>query len=451
MGVSSSQAFKRALAKTRVPVGAPPVVGGVLTYGILNVRPHRPDTKCYGMLASWTSSADTAKRSTPSQMNLQELRSHLPVTQGAIYMNSGWAGPTPLPVLHRIQEALKQEARLGPASTQGVASTRKVMEEARQAISTLVGADVDEICLAHSTREGVNIVIHGIAWKHDDELVICNLEHPALTDPAEVLAQRHGVKVRRAIISPMAPKGDILREIKAQLSPRTRLLALSHVQFACGLRMPIKEIGQLAQQAGVPFLVDGAQGAGHVEVKVADLGCDFYTISGQKWLMGPVGTGALYIRKGQERLLEPLFTTNALEAARVNSRSPVDRFSLTSQSPGLMAGFAEAVRMVQGIGMERIEQHVMALSNGFRRSLANIKRCRVLSSQLPEAACGLVTVGLEGWPPEELATVLQEQYRIVARTVHGPDGVRFSIAGFNTEQETDQVAEVLAKLAKERG
>jgi len=383
-------------------------------------------------------------------MDLQELRSHLPVTQGAIYMNSGWAGPTPLPVLHRIQEALKLEAQLGPASAPGVASTRKVMEEARQAVSTLVGAEVDEICLTHSTREGVNIVIHGIAWKPDDEMVICDLEHPALTGPAEVLAQRHGVKVKRAVISPMAPKGDILREIKAQFSPRTRLLALSHVQFTCGLRMPIKEISRIAQEAGVPFLVDGAQGAGHVEVKVADLGCDFYTISGQKWLMGPVGTGALYIRKGQERMLEPAFTTNALEAARTFNRSPVDRFSLASQSPGLMAGFAEAVGLVQGIGMERVEQHVMALASSFRRSLANIKRCRILSSQLPESACGLVTVALEGWLPEELASALQETYHIVARTVHNPDGVRFSIACFNTEQETAQVAEVLAKLAKER-
>ena len=137
-------------------------------------------------------------------MNVDQLRELLPVTNDFIYMNTGWAGPTPTSVLRRIAETLEQEAREGPASAKGIAFARGLQDEARVAVSALLDADEEDVVLTHSTREGINVVIYGMEWQPGDELLICDLEHAALTAPADVLAQRHGIKVVSVNIPPRA-------------------------------------------------------------------------------------------------------------------------------------------------------------------------------------------------------------------------------------------------------
>lgn len=382
-------------------------------------------------------------------MDASRLRQHLPVTRECIYMNTGWAGPTPITVVRRISQALEHEACVGPASAKGLAFSREVAQEARTALAAFLSADEDDFCLTHGTTEGVNIVLYGIEWGPEDELLICNLEHPALTVPADVLAQRKGVKVKWASISPRAQATEIVQAVRAALSAKTRLVALSHIQYTCGLRMPIKAIAKVAHDRGVSLLVDGAQSVGQVEVNLKELGCDFFALSGQKWLMGPAGTGALFISRDRRTMLEPLFTTNAVESKRNSLRSSLARFSVAAQSPGLVAGFAESMHLAAGIGVRTIEQRIMSLSNSLSEQVASVPGCVLLSPSSPESACGLVTVRLEGWPPRELVAILREQFNIVARAVSNPDGVRFSTAFFNTEGEVHQVAAALMRLASE--
>jgi selenocysteine lyase/cysteine desulfurase len=148
-------------------------------------------------------------------------------------------------------------------------------------------------------------------------------------------------------------------------------------------------------------------------------------------------------------MLEPLFTTNDLEAKRGAERLPLARFSIVSQSPGLVAGFSESVRIAADIGIRQIERRAMGLSNLLRERVAPIEGCDLLSPTSPESACGLVTVGLDDWPTAELVTTLQERFNIVARAVRNPAGVRFSTHFFNTEREVEQVAEALMQLAAE--
>ncbi|MDA1215871.1 MAG: aminotransferase class V-fold PLP-dependent enzyme, partial [Chloroflexi bacterium] len=280
-------------------------------------------------------------------MNVKELRAHLPVTNDAVYMNTGWSGPTPLPVLQRVHETLEEEAKLGPASAKGLAYARGITNEAKTAVGGLINAEPENVFITHSTTEGVYIVIHGLQWQQGDELLTCDLEHPALTVPSGVLKERYGVNVVAPTVPPKSSQSAIVEIITSALTDKTRLVALSHVQFTCGLRMPIAEIAQACKERGVPLLVDGAQGAGHVAVDVQELGCDFYTVSGQKWLMGPNGTGALYVNRDYREKLQPVFTTNALEAERESAKDPLTRFSLASQNPGLVAGFAEAIRLAR--------------------------------------------------------------------------------------------------------
>ena len=382
-------------------------------------------------------------------MNVQQLRDNLPVTRDMVYMNTGWSGPMPTRVLNRVRDTLEQEANGGPASQKGLAVTRSLQDEARSALGALLNVDADDLLLTHSTREGLDIVVYGIDWQPGDELLICDLEHPALTSPSDVLAERRGVVVKNPNISYTAQQAEILEIIAASITPNTKLVALSHIQYTCGLRMPIKEIAGIAHEMGVPLAVDGAQSIGHIEVDLSDLGADYYALPGQKWLLGPNGTGALYVNPERRDGLEPLFSTNQIESQRALERSPLARFNLVTHNPGLVAGLSESARLASEIGIRNIEERAMLLADLLRRESASIPGCTLLSPTSHESACGLVTVSLEGWPPADLTTALQERLSVVGRTVHDPDGIRFSAHYFNTEEEVERAVEALKQLSAE--
>jgi len=380
-------------------------------------------------------------------MNTEQLRHLLPITRNINYMNTGWAGPSPIPVIQRVSETMEWEALNGPASRKGLEFIRGVFELGRQSVSDLLNCDSGEAWVTHSTTEGVNIVIHGLDWDAGDELVVCDLEHVALMSPAQVLAQRKGVNVNVAAVSPKATRDDILEIIDRELRPGVKLVALSHIQYTCGLKMPIKEITDLAHQKGIPVLVDGAQSVGQIEVNVKDLGCDFYAMSGQKWLMGPTGTGALYVSKSSMGLLEPHFTTNDLESVRPTERLPLARFSLASQSGALVAGLIEAVSIANQIGLGQIETRSLALSDLLRERVSHVAGCEVLGPITGPSSCGLVTLRVGDWDPSDLVEELEQQFGIAARAVHNPDGIRFSTHFFNTEDEVERVAATLVEVA----
>ena len=264
-----------------------------------------------------------------------------------------------------------------------------------------------------------------------------------------MLAERRGVVVKNPNISYTAEQGEILEIIAAAITPSTKLVALSHIQYTCGLRMPIKEIAGLAHDMGAPLLVDGAQTIGHIEVDLSDLGADYYALPGQKWLLGPNGTGALYVNPERRDGLEPLFSTNEIESRRAMERSPLARFNLVTHNPGLVAGLSESARLASQIGIRNIEERAMLLADHLRREVASVPGCTLLSPTSRESACGLVTVSLEGWPPADLTTALQERLSVVGRTVHDPDGIRFSTHFFNTEEEVERVVEALKQLSAE--
>ena len=217
-------------------------------------------------------------------MNVQQLRDILPVTNNTIYMNTGWAGPTPETVLKRIAETLEEEACLGPTSNNWLDVARNIRDEAISLVAKQLNTSTDEITLTHRTREGINAIIFGMNWQNSDEILICDLEHPALTTPASVLNERYGVTVNSVAIGATDTPSEIVQKVKSAITSKTKLIALSHIQYTCGLVMPIKEIAEESHKMNVPVLVDGAQTIGQIKLDMNDIDCDFYAAKGQKWL-----------------------------------------------------------------------------------------------------------------------------------------------------------------------
>jgi L-cysteine/cystine lyase len=388
-------------------------------------------------------------------MTFAALRDSIRATRDVIYMNTGFTGPSPEPVLARMREVMERESAVGPASAEGLTQSRQISEHARDAVASLLTADTDEVAITHGTTEGLHVVIYGLKWQPGDEFVTCNLEHPALATPAGVLEERYGVIVKRVEVPADASGGEALEALSAAISDKTKLIALSHVQFSCGLKLPAKQLVQAAHGAGALIALDGAQTGGQIAIDVKDLGVDFYSISGQKWLLGPNGTGALYVKREHQRTIEPLFSTHALADSRSlpgdapGGGSPLMRFRIASQSPALTAGFAKAIGLLQEIGLEEIEAYCHKLGSQLREGLASIPGCTLTGPAAVDSSCGLTTVALEGWEPRQTVDALWQRWRIAVRAVAFPHAIRFSTAPFNTPEEVDQVLSAVRTLARE--
>jgi L-cysteine/cystine lyase len=389
-------------------------------------------------------------------MSFSSLRESIRATKHVIYMNTGFTGPSPEPVLERMREVFEKEASVGPASVEGLAQSRAISEEARAAVAKYFHADPDEVMITHGTTEGLHVVIYGMQWGPGDEFVSCSLEHPALATPCNVLEERYGVTVKRVDVAPNAGKAEALAAFKAAITPNTKLVALSHVQYSCGLKLPAKEIIAAAHEAGTLVALDGAQTGGQFDIDTRDLDVDFYSISGQKWVLGPNGTGALFAKREHIKNLEPLFTTNAIADARAmpgdapGAPNPWQRFRIASQSPALTAGFTTALNLLLDIGMKDVEAYCKMLGDRMRAGVAKIPGCTLTGPTDDETTCGLTAVAIDGWEPRQVVDALWERYKIAVRAVNSPAAIRISTAHFNTEAEVDRVLEALQKIASEQ-
>ncbi|MBM3945655.1 MAG: aminotransferase class V-fold PLP-dependent enzyme, partial [SAR202 cluster bacterium] len=219
-------------------------------------------------------------------LDVEALRKQIPTTQKMTYFNTGWEGPSPVPVVEAIKQRAEFEAYNGPSTPEVLDSGDAIAKQSKEAIAQLINATPEEILLTENTTDGLNVVIPGLDWKPGDEIITCNLEHPSVLMPSYNLTRIAGVKLNILQLSSNSTHDEILSKVKAAFTPRTKMAFFSHIEFSCGLRMPIKEIGKMARERGVLLLVDAAQGPGHIKLDMRDLDADFYSTPGHKWLLG---------------------------------------------------------------------------------------------------------------------------------------------------------------------
>ena len=387
-------------------------------------------------------------------MDVTRLREQIPVCQRMVYMNTGWSGPSPRPVVEAIKGWLDYEMEQGPTTSQVYESGRKIQAQAKEEAAWLLNASPEDICLTDNTTHGLNIVINGLPWNRGDEIISFDQEHSSVLIPGYYQQQRHGAVMKLLHLATDEAPDRILNKIDEALTPHTRLVFLSHIQYSCGLRMPVKQIRDLVKDRGVLLLVDGAQTAGHIKLDMADLDCDFYSIPGQKWLLGPEGTGALYIRRELIPQVEPVHVAGR---AAVSNNDPfsfepvdssMDKFLITSTSFALRAGMLEAMRFIREIGVEEIEARNLKLAGILKAALGDVTGVKVLSSMDEGVSSGLVSFNIDGVDPTLAVSQLWDKHKVVARSVAFPSCIRVSLHFFNTEDEVNTVVEAVRRLAR---
>ena len=220
-------------------------------------------------------------------MTFEEARALFPMLERFAYLNAGTLGPLSRPTLAAMEERLRFDQEQGRGGHGWFMSVLELRTRVREQLAAMVGASPAQVALTSSTTDGCNIVLSGLELGPDDEVVTTDSEHPGLLLPLHV----SGARVRVAEVA-ARPTADALPTILSCITPRTRLLALSHILWTTGQVMPVHE---LKCDSGLPVLVDGAQSVGAIPVEVGEL--DYYTVSCQKWLCGPEALGALYVRE----------------------------------------------------------------------------------------------------------------------------------------------------------
>lgn len=373
-------------------------------------------------------------------------RSFFPALAGNdyVYMNSGGSGPPPRRVIEAMRAA--DDLCAGPAYLEGVgfyARQAEVHARARDAAARLVGAAPEDVALTQSTTQGMSLGTYSVNWKSGDEVISTATEHPGCLVPLHALRGRFGVEVRL-----VAPPVTVEKVVEA-MSPRTKLVALSHVDWTTGEVLPLAGICAAARERGVRTLIDGAQSVGSIPVDAPATGADMYAFTGHKWVLGPEGMGALYVRPGCEAYSPNLGFASLADPADFDPEGGYDlhpgarRFEASTMSPALSGGFAAAAQDVYergAAGYEEIRRRADLLMD----RLAENGRVGLRTPR--PARTGLVSFEVKGVPAKEAAERLLEE-RFVVRYLPEPNHyVRASVHLFNTEEEIEALAKAVARL-----
>jgi L-cysteine/cystine lyase len=338
-------------------------------------------------------------------LELESIRAEIPATASLAYLNTGWQGPSPRSVVTAVQETFAIEAE-APTSPPTNEKRLEIVRGVRPALAGLINADPDEVSLQQNTTEGINIVVSGLGLKPGDEVITCSLEHPSVIVPFYYSRRRFGVTAKIVRLSAGDSDSDILERFGEAVTPATKLIMLSHVTYGSGQLLPVRDICRLAHDSGAYVLLDAAQSVGQMPVDVRSLECDFCAFPGQKWLLGPAGTGALYVRRDLiERVEAPKVAHRAADYYDLRGEfrpkvDAIDKFELTTVSVPLLAGLLAAIEFVGGIGLEAVRQRALHLARYATARLVRVPGIRLISPGSEGAVTsGLVSFSLPEVPP----------------------------------------------------
>lgn len=387
----------------------------------------------------------------PDDAKLAAVRAGLPALAAGIYLNTGSVGPLPAETAHAMAELAERELTIGRAHPADWPEAVARIDEARAAVAAVLTTDVDRVALTQSVTHGMNVAAWAIDWRPGDRVVTTGHERAGGIGPLYVLRDRIGVEVVVADIGDARDDDATLAAFDVAVAPGTRMVAISHVLHTTGARLPIRRIADLAHARGALVAVDGAQAAGAIPVDVVDLGVDLYAVAGQKWLLGPEGTGALYVAtQADDRVGMTTAGWHAYE--RIDSvgtavpHRDARRFQASGYHRPSVLGLARSIGwLTMYVGLDWIHRRGTALAASAADRLAAIPGVRVLTPR--ERMATLVTFTIDGWPAEAIVDELGARVFAIVRSIPDPDACRLSVGFFNTEDEIDRVARTVELLA----
>jgi selenocysteine lyase/cysteine desulfurase len=361
--------------------------------------------------------------------------SDLMLEPGIIHLQTGTLGLIPRPVFDATVAAAREVERDPLIAAYGPGKTR--LDGVRSKAGELLGCKMEEIILTGSTTSGMNMVAEGLRLSAGDRVITTDQEHHGGYLCWEWLARRHGVEIDVLKIPPgeSDPKAIVDRFAEA-ITPKTKVISFSHILYSTGLKMPAAQICAVARERGCIAVIDGAQAVGAIPVDVKALGCHFYATTGHKWLNGPKGTGLLYISADADKDFDPM----ALQSGRQANSDAMGINNIAG-----LYGLGAAIDYARAVGVERIEQHNMALCRELRDGLAGLPQIAFAGPADGPLASQLLTFSLSGVDAKKSRATLATRYRIHVRAVEQGSytGLRASPHLFNNSDDGQALVRAL--------
>jgi cysteine desulfurase/selenocysteine lyase len=376
-----------------------------------------------------------------------------------VYLDNAASAQKPQAVLDRLTKAYTREYANVHRGLHFLANeATEAYEGARETVQRFVNAGrKEEIIFTRNATEAINLVAYTFGREHiqpGDEIVLSIMEHHSNIVPWHFLRERYGAVIKW---TPVDDEGNFLiDEFEKLLGPRTKMVAITQMSNALGTAVPVKEVVRLAHARGIPVLVDGAQGAVHLDVDVQDIDCDFYVMTGHK-LYGPTGIGVLYGKHAHLTAMPPFNgggeMIQEVDQDRVTYGEPPYKFEAGTPAIVQAIGLGAALDYINSIGKARIRAHEDALVKYAHERLGAINSLRIFGNAKGKGP--IVSFEIKGAHPHDVATIIDRSGVAVRAGTHctmpllARFGVtatcRASFAMYNTKDEVDVLAASLLK------
>jgi cysteine desulfurase / selenocysteine lyase len=398
-------------------------------------------------------------------LDVKAIRKDFPIlNKGVMYLDSGASSLTPEQVVLKTMEFYREyRANIHRGVYRFSQDASEEFEKGHEDAAKFIGApSTRNVAMTKNTTEGINLVANSMDWKKTDKIVTTVVEHHSNFITWLRVRQRHGTDVE-VVKSDTEGLFD-LADFEKAIDDNTKLVAVTHVSNVLGCILPIKEIIDIAHEHGAKVLVDGAQGVPHIETNVKDLGVDFLAFSGHK-MLGPTGSGGLYISDAELETTEPLCIGGGTIADvsiddYVLAASPM-KYEAGTPSIAQVIGLGEACRYLKRVGMHNIEAHDLKLANRLLDGLSAIDGVEIYGPKDPKQRVGLATFNIQDMNPHDVALTLDLEYNIATRSGHhcalplmkelyqlNSGNVRASTYLYNTMEEIDALIDAVAEIAK---
>lgn len=427
----------------------------VLTRGRTAKQSVTQPTDCDEMSAQPQADGDKGGSCHFSGSDILKARAETPGVKTVLHFNNAGSALMPTPVLEAQLNHIKLEAEIG--GYEAAALRSKEVENVYDSIAKLINCNSKEVAVIENATRAWDMAFYAFRFRAGDRILTAASEYSSNYIAFLQIAQQTGAVIE---VIPSDENGQIsLSALRSAIDDKAKLIAITHVPTNGGLVNPAAEIGAIAREAGVPFILDACQSVGHIPIDVEEIGCDILSATSRKYLRGPRGTGFLYVRESLVRELEPPLLDNHaadwISPDQFEIRGDARRFETWETNYAAKIGLGVAVDYALTWGMQRIRNRIYALADELRHLLADL--AGVIVHDLGKEKCGIVSFSVDGHNPYAVKELLSEKNINVSVSRRSStlldmtqrnlqNIVRASVHYYNSEEEIHELIESIARL-----
>jgi isopenicillin-N epimerase len=361
-----------------------------------------------------------------------------------INLNNGGVSPAPSHVLEQMIRDLRFCNELPVHHMWQVLEPR--IESVRRGLARQFGCDPEELAITRNASEGMATLILGLELKRGDQVIVTDQNYPRMLATWDQRARRDGIVVKRISFPiPLASPADFVERVSRAITPATRAIEFPHITNLSGQILPVRDVVKLARERGIPVFVDGAHSFAHFPFNRDSLDFDFFATSLHKWLLAPIGTGFLYVRKAKQKAIWPLMAAPADMGENIRKYEEIGTHPAANHN-----AIAAALAFHQSIGDQRKAARLRHLRNRWARPLQELSNRVTIWTPLEDdhASCGIGLVGIEGISPGKLSDHLFAEYKILTVAITHKDfsGIRVTPNVYTTLAEIDAFSEAIGRV-----